>query len=337
MKDLGTFKDKRDGSLKSVFITEDKKIIEMTLLFNKEKLDVVCTPTHHFCNLGCKMCHLTNNKLNKKMIPITVDNFIEGLIKTTTINSKKRITDKDKLLISFMGVGEPLLNLKLIEEIYDKEDEIKEALGYKEISYALATMMPNDNMKKLEEIVIKKKIPLKVHFSMHTPIDEDRKELIPSTNVSIETALNYLIHYRNSVQQEKEIIDIYKNFHRTIDPVEIHYTLIENINDSAKELKRACELLEEYQIPIKFIRFNPINELKRSDNEVIWLEVLKNRIPNLRIKTYSPPGRDIGSSCGEFTKHYYHEEIETTEEKNEFLEWKEEFQIDKEKILSKKR
>ena len=132
MRSLGTFKDKKDNSLKSVFDCGENKIIEMTLLFNKEKLDVVCAPTHHFCNLGCKMCHLTNNKLNKKMTPITVDNFIEALISTTTRDNKERITNKDRLLISFMGVGEPLLNLKLIEEIYDREEEIKETLGYKE-------------------------------------------------------------------------------------------------------------------------------------------------------------------------------------------------------------
>lgn len=331
MKDLGTFKDKKDGSLKSVFACEDNKIIEMTLLFNKEELDVVCAPTHHFCSLGCKMCHLTNNRLNKKMVPITVDNFIEGLIKTTTKNNQERITDKDKLLISFMGVGEPLLNLQLIEDIHEHEALLKEILGYKEISYSLATMMPNDNIKKLEELIIKKQIPLKVHFSMHTPIDEDRKELIPSTNVSVEEALGYLKHYREAIKKEPKIMEIYTQFHRTNDPTEIHYTLIENVNDTEKELKRACELLKEYKIPLKFIRFNPINELKRSDNENIWVNVIQSQVPDLRIKTYSPPGRDIGSSCGEFTKHYYHEEIETAKELKEFLEWKKTFQIDKDK------
>lgn len=339
MKDLGTFKDQKDGSLKSVFQTEDNKIIEMTLLFNKEKLDVVCAPTHHFCNLGCKMCHLTNNKLNKKMTPITVDNFIEGLIRTLTTNSNKRITNKDKLLISFMGVGEPLLNLQLIEDIHEKEQELKKILGYQEISYALATMMPNNNIKKLEELVIRKKIPLKIHFSMHTPIDNERKELIPSTNISVSNALEYLVHYREAVKKQEEIIKIYKQFHRTTDPVEIHYTLIENVNDGERELLETCKLLKEYKIPLKFIRFNPTNDLKRSDNEEIWITAIKEIIPDLRIKTYSPPGREIGSSCGEFTKHYYHEEIETEEQKNEFIAWKNKFQIEKtdDKILYKKR
>ena len=50
------------------------------VLFNKENIDVICVPTHHFCNLGCKMCHLTNNKLNKKMIPIKKEEFYPYLL-----------------------------------------------------------------------------------------------------------------------------------------------------------------------------------------------------------------------------------------------------------------
>lgn len=54
VKNIGVFKDFSDNSLKSVFDLGNNKIIEMTLLFNKERHDVVCVPTHHFCNLGLK-------------------------------------------------------------------------------------------------------------------------------------------------------------------------------------------------------------------------------------------------------------------------------------------
>lgn len=160
---IGTFKDYNDGTLKTVFDVGDNKIIEMSLLFNKKDKDVVCVPTHHFCNLGCKMCHLTNKGLNKVMTPIKWEDFIYCLINTLSINGKRR-TDKENLLISFMGVGEPLLNLKLIEDVYRKEDFIKEKLGYKNIGYALATMMPNDNIIKLGEMVNNLDMPLKYIF-----------------------------------------------------------------------------------------------------------------------------------------------------------------------------
>lgn len=328
IKNIGVFKDFEDGTLKSVFEGENKRIIEMSLLANKEKMDVVCAPTHHFCNLGCKMCHLTNKGLNKAMVPIKAEDFIECLIKTVTKKGVRR-TDKKNLLISFMGVGEPLLNLKLIEEIYKNEDSLKEELGYENIGYALATMMPNDNILKLKDLVDRLEIPLKVHFSMHTPIDEERYELIPSTRVSVREALGYLVEYRKCIQANEKIMERYVKLHRTNDPVEIHYTLIKGVNDGERELEEVCKLLKEYEIVIKFIRFNPINELERSMNEELWVKRIGEVVPDLRIKTYSPPGRGVGSSCGEFTKHYYHEEIETEEEKSLFESWKEEHQIEK--------
>ena len=326
IKNIGVFKDFSDNSLKSVFDIGNNQIIEMTLLANKEQMDVVCVPTHHFCNLGCKMCHLTNKGLNKSMIPIKSDDFIKCLIQTLTKQGVRR-TSKKKLLISFMGVGEPLLNLKLIEEVYKMENLIKDKLGYEKIGYALATMMPNNNILKLTELVNRLNIPLKVHFSMHTPIDNERFDLIPSTKVTVEEALAYLIHYRNTLQSNDKIMSEYIKLHRTNDPVEIHYTLIKGVNDNQKELKKVCELLSKYRIPIKFIRFNPINDLKISENEQIWIDEISKTVSGLRIKTYSPPGREIGSSCGEFTKHYYHQEIETEEEKNEYEKWKTKHQI----------
>ncbi len=321
IKNMGTFKDFSDGTLKTVFDIGNKKIIEMSLLFNKEDKDVVCVPTHHFCNLGCKMCHLTNKGLNKAMIPINSEDFIECLFQTLIKNGNKR-TNKKKLLISFMGVGEPLLNLKLIEEVYKNENLIKEKLGYEDIGYAIATMMPNNNILRLKEMVCKLNIPLKVHFSMHTPIDSKRYDLIPSTNVSVQEALAYLVNYRESLQANEEIMKKYSKLHTTNDPIEIHYTLINGVNDSQEELIKVCELLSKYNISIKFIRFNPINELQISNNEEEWVSKISQTIPQLRIKTYCPPGKEVGSSCGEFTKHYYHEEIETEEQKQEFERWK---------------
>lgn len=272
------------------------------------------------------MCHLTNKGLNKAMIPINSKDFLKCLIQTLSVNGKKR-TSKKKLLISFMGVGEPLLNLNLLLDIYKMEKLIRDRFQYESIGYALATMMPNKNILKLTELVNKLNIPLKIHFSMHTPFDNERFDLIPSTNVTVDEALSYLGNYRNVLQSNNIIMNEYIKLHRTNDPVEIHYTLIKDVNDSINELNKICKLLKKYNITIKFIRFNPINDLKRSDNEDLWIKEILKEAPNLRIKTYSPPEKEIGSSCGEFTKHYYHQEIETEKEKIEFENWKTKHQI----------
>lgn len=320
MKKLGVFKDFSDGSLKSVFDMGEHRIIEMTLLANKENIDVVCVPTHYFCSLGCKMCHLTNSGAQKKMVPIEIEDFLPCFFGTLLCNGIKR-TNKKKLLISFMGVGEPLLNLKLIEEVYLLEDIIKKRFSYESVGYALATMMPNNNILKLKEMVEQKGIPLKVHFSLHTPIDEKRFSLIPSTKVKVEEAFSYLNEYRSAFEKNEKAVLEYQKLHRTSDPVELHYTLIDGVNDSNEELQTLIDLLDKYQIPIKFIRFNPKENMKISQKEEEWVRAISKSIPNLRIKTYVPPGRAIGSSCGEFTIHYYRDN-ETKEQKQEFESWR---------------
>ena len=320
MKKEGTFKDNTDGTIKNVY-KGDNKIIEISDLFNNNKRDVVCVPTHNFCSLGCKMCHLTNNKLNKKMNPISFDDFIDCLL-----DSLNYFDNKENLLISFMGVGEPQLNLELIKNVFLNEDIIKKKFKYKNIGYSISTMMPFNNIDELINIVLSNNIPLKLHFSLHSPIDEKRNELIPATKVNVKKAFELLSTYRKLLNQNETIKQEYSKFHDNYDFTEIHYTLIDNVNDSDEELNMLYDLLSIYKIPIKFISFNPKDDLKRSAKEELWIKKL-SEINGLIVKRYSPPGREVGSSCGEFTKHYYHEEIETKEELEEFKNWKKSHEI----------
>ena len=320
MKKEGTFKDNTDGTIKNVY-KDNNKIIEISDLFNNNKRDVVCVPTHNFCALGCKMCHLTNNKLNKKMNPICFDDFKECLL-----DSLKYFDNKENLLISFMGVGEPQLNLELIKNVFLNEDIIKKEFKYKNIGYSISTMMPFNNIDELIDIVLTNNIPLKLHFSLHSPMDKKRNELIPSTRVSVKEAFELLSTYRKLLNQNEIIKQEYSKFHNNYDFIEIHYTLIDNINDSEDELNLLYDLLSIYKIPIKFINFNPKDDLKKSSKEDLWIKKL-SEIKGLIVKKYSPPGKEVGSSCGEFTKHYYHEEIETEEEYEEFQKWKKAHEI----------
>lgn len=331
MKNLGTFKD-TDGTIKKVFSVEPNNIIEMTFISNKPDVDVVCVPSHHFCSLGCKMCHLTNKGLNKQMHAIAKKDFLEALFRTTHIiysygvtNTKR--TTNNKLLISFMGVGEPLLNLKLLQEVFSEINYLKEYLGYEYVSFALSTMMPNNSIDELANYINDNNIPLKIHFSLHSPFDNERFDLLPSTIVGVREALDYLEKYRCCIRENEYIRTQMKMFHECSQPIEIHYTLIKSINDSDAHLNHLIELERKYQIPIKFISFNPVGNMERSLNTDIWLRRLHEEVPNLRVVTYSPPGKQIGSSCGEFTKHYYHYEIETEKEKEEFLRWEKKYRI----------
>ena len=87
-------------------------------------------------------------------------------------------------------------------------------------------------------------------------------------------------------------------------------------------------LTNRFKIPIKFIIFNPTEKMEKSDNLQFWLDSLKSACPGIKIRSYFPPGKQVGSSCGEFTKHYYLSKLESIKDKKEFEDWKKRYQIE---------
>lgn len=313
MNKLGTFVDWEDNSIKTVFENEEGKILEMTLLQNRQDRDVVCVPTHYFCTLGCKMCHLTSFMSNKKMSKIGITEFNEALYKTLCLPAGVdsgeliRRTYKKKLLISFMGIGEPTLNSELIGEVLRSDYS---SLGYEEVIFALSTMMPKmENFERTVEVIRKYSNGrrFKIHFSLHSPISSERKKIIPASEVSVQDACKELVKYRETTENK----------------VEIHYTLISGVNDGDLELGEMDRILKEYGIPIKFLNFNEVGDLKKSEREEDWI---KTFFPDRGCKLYSPPGKQIGSSCGQFTRHYF-VSTETEDEKREFEQWKKDHEV----------
>lgn len=310
---LGKFRD-IDGTEKFVFKTNDG-IIEATIIKNKPGIDVFCLPTHHYCNMGCKFCHLTEERdKTKKMVGVTAKNMLEVL------NYFADTRDNNNCLISFMGVGEPFLNTALIIETFHSIRE-----KYKNLSLALATMMPT--IKPMEFFIkqVKNNLPIKIHFSLHSPIDKIRNKIIPASKVAIQDCLETLLDYKKAVLNNKILQDNLIKFHTNGSPIEIHYTLINGVNDSDEELKKLIHYGTIYQIPLKILKFNPTKSLKNSPKEQDWLKILSSEY-NAPVSMYAPPGPNIGSSCGQFTKHYYLGS-NSKQEIQEFEEWRKKYQV----------
>lgn len=331
LKKIGSYMDFVDNSIKSVFENNNGNVIEITLLQNKMERDVVCVPTHYFCTMGCKMCHLTNFFSDKKMLPINVEEFNEALVRSLCIEENGKLirrTYRKDILVSFMGVGEPLLNIKLIKDVFESNVLVNK-LNYENVSYALATMFPTESsFEELIKVIDENNIPLKVHFSLHNPFDVERKKLIPNSVNSIYKICSCLDRYRIMVNNNEKILENYRKFHKNTEGIEIHYTLIDKNNDSLKELDALKTILDGFKFVIKFIDFNEVGELKKSKMSNIWKKVFEyynEKYPGY-VKYYCPPGKNIGSSCGQFTKHFF-VNTETEEEKMDFEKWKEKHEI----------
>lgn len=315
-KILGRFRDE-DGTEKFVFETKNG-IIEVTWIKNKEGIAVFCLPTHHYCSLGCKFCHITEEgDKTRQMVPISAESMIEVL---------KFVLDNyihdHKFLFSFMGVGEPFLNIDLVFNLYDYFKKNSD----KTVSFALASMvLLPQQFERIIEKVNNENLPLKIHFSLHSPMDKIRKDIIPSASTTIAQCLNALKNYQTIVSSNPVVMKNLSQFHKQPDAVEIHYTVIDKINDSDKDLTKIIEIGKKYKIPLKILKFNPTKSLNRSPRTEFWFKELSKNY-GASVYLYAPPGPNIGSSCGQFTKHYYLGS-NSPKELKEFKAWKKKYEI----------
>jgi 23S rRNA (adenine2503-C2)-methyltransferase len=276
---------KEDATVK--FIFRSPEIIEFSYINKSDGKDIICAPTQTSCRLGCKFCFLSDYKLPvRNLRPDEIVQPIDHVIKDLALlKGKKR---NRVLLISFMGCGEPLLNLenviesaKLIRDKYWKKYDV--------VRFAIATLVPKPALlERLTEEVIENGLSLKLHLSLHSPCDKKRKALMPGAS------------------GVKESVDLLEQFmKRTGNSAEIHYAMIDGVNDRDEDLVGLIFLFANRNIPIKFLIYNekPSLELKESQRVAYFRE----RLAEYGIKTefYIPPGRDVGSSCGQFLMEYY--------------------------------
>lgn len=263
-------------------------IVELSHIDKNDGRDIICVPTMYYCKLGCKFCHMTNpqaDKFSTKLIEEeTILELLEHFITDNNINKKK-------LLLSFMGVGEPSLNFQMIEYIWSHKRKLGKG---KKVEFALATMFPTYNtFKTMEQTILEKNIPVKIYGSLHSVNDELRKQLIPSSSVTVRQCFELLRDYNEKAKGKV-------NLHESDNAAVFHYTIIDKVNDS--ELEQLKQLASEYKIPIKLIVFNEVNDMVKYNDYLSWQESLSEIVP---CSVYLPPGKEIGSSCGQLTMQYY--------------------------------
>lgn len=294
IKLLGQFKSQKDRTQKLVFENENNEIFEISLISTKTQ-DIIYVPTHYNCPLGCKNCNLHELCRSEELKPIEFGDLMDA-IDDIIIPYNKRLTKNTKVVVSFRGIGEPLLNMPLLEKMYNGKYNL-ERLGYTKVGFEISTMMPNDNIKILGNYLKEGKYPIRVIYRLASPLDESRKQLTPSSKLSVDTSLSYLKMFKDEVDNTPEIKRMYRNIYGSKCPVEIFYSIVPTVNDSAFELANLQYFQARFGIPIVF--------LKNKTGEELWIDDILNHYPEAKLSISRSMGRDIGCEHGEFAVDIY--------------------------------
>ena len=292
MKLLEKIHSSFDNTIKFIFLTNDNLVTELSYINKEDGKDIVCVPSQTSCKMKCKFCHITdatdvliNRNLESKEIVESL-NYI--------YNDLKLYENPKVLLISYMGCGEPLLNYNNVIESMLELQKIYQDKKVPLIRYAIATSLPKFaqlNFFKLADLIHSNKLPVKIHLSLHYTNNITRKEWMPNS-LDIEPSIVALEYYRKL----------------TNNSVEIHYTLIDDVNDSEQDAILLTEMLKNRDIPIKFLFYNEKPTLEFHASSRDKLKVFRKHFENngIKLEYYIPPGLDVGASCGQFLMNYYY-------------------------------
>jgi 23S rRNA (adenine2503-C2)-methyltransferase len=275
-----------DNTVKYIFLAQNQ-IVEFSYINKGDGKDIICAPTQTGCNLKCKFCFLSDYDLVvRNLTPDEIESCIKFVV--DDLNLLIVPEKNDVLLISYMGCGEPLLNTS---EVVEASRRVMRRYHekYKVVRFAVASLIPRmDAMLHFIQIVKSVGIPLKFHLSLHFTEDELRKKMMPGAMPLAESvaAVELFMHY-------------------TGNSAEIHYALIEGVNDRAEDILALIRLLKHRSIPVKFLAYNekPSLDYRQSQKIAYFRSVLEAE--GIKTEFYLPPGSDIGSSCGQFLMDYY--------------------------------
>jgi 23S rRNA (adenine2503-C2)-methyltransferase len=187
----------------------------------------------------------------------------------------------DRFNIVYMGMGEPLANLKAVSEsIRILHDERGLNLGARRVTVSTSGLVP-----QIEELA-KLDLQIGLAISLHATTDELRDELVPV----------------NKRWPIRRLLDAAKDYSRTVGRrVTLEYTLLAGVNDSLDDADRLAAFARELPSKVNLIPYNPVPGLdwKRPSPEAVeaFAERLYPHAPAVTVR--QTQGGDIWAACGQ--------------------------------------
>ncbi len=276
-----SFQTSVDGTKKYLFSTQTDKFIESAYIPDKERA-TLCISTQVGCKMGCLFCMTGKQGFQANLSTAEILNQIQSIPEFNKITN-----------IVYMGMGEPLDNVDAVLESIEIMTSNK---GYgwspKRITVSTIGIIPA-MIRFLQES------QAHLAVSLHSPFDQERKEIMPIQNVyPITEVINEIKNWDLGRQRR----------------VSFEYILFKGFNDSVRHANELIKLLRGIDCRINLIRFHPIPNtplIGTHELEIISFQnLLKSK--GLTVTIRASRGQDIFAACGMLsTKELIKKQLDT--------------------------
>ncbi len=272
-----------DGTSKLLLRLPDGRTVESVLMPDFHPTRAAgCVSSQVGCAMGCDFCATTQTGFERNL---TSGEIVEQFIQ---LRREARSIGRTLRTVVFMGMGEPLLNLRnVLPAVRRMADPALGALGWRQITISTVGIVPG-----IEEL---READLGVHLalSLHAPDDATRADLLPMGR-------------RFDVQEVLAAADRYQASSARI--TTIQYCLLTGVNDSLTQARDLSRLLRGRGMRVNLLRYNPTGLSLRGrtyapsslEHTATFLAELRahGTVAHLR----RARGSDIDAACGQLRR-----------------------------------
>jgi 23S rRNA (adenine2503-C2)-methyltransferase len=256
------------GVQKVAFKLKDGQVVEAVSMEYAGERNTICVSSQVGCAIGCGFC-ATGRMGFKRNLTVS-----EILSQVYYFARKEKVSN-----VVFMGMGEPFLNYK---NALSAARFLNHPLGLNIAARKIvfSTIGITAGIFKLAE----EKEQFRLAWSMVAPLDEIRKELIPSK-------------FREPVSRIVQAIRSYQK--KTDRRVTIEYMVLKDLNDRKEDLRALTAIAKDLDSHINLIPYNPLGEVSKFKVGNIRLLLNELQKAGLNVTVRKSLGQSIKAACGQ--------------------------------------
>ena len=266
-----------DGTIKIRYALYDGFMVESVLIpVPEDNRYTVCVSSQVGCSLSCKFCATGQMKRMRNLDAGEIFDQVRLVNEMCLQKYGRQLTN-----IVYMGMGEPLLNYKNVNESILKICS-PEGMGFSSKRITISTAGIAKMIKKLADDHSKVNLAL----SLHAAIDDKRNEIMP-------------INEQNNLAALIEALSYY--YHTTKNKVSFEYITFKGFNDTTEDAQQLIKLCKHFPVLINIIEYNPISGVSFEKSDALTIDQFAGKIRNagIMVTVRKSRGKDIDAACGQ--------------------------------------
>ena len=257
----------RDGTVKTLFHTADRRPIEAVLMRYRDGRRSVCVSSQSGCPLTCTFCATGAMKFGRNL---TASEILDQVLHL------RRIEELDHLV--FMGMGEPLMNLDAVLEAIERLPDA--GITHRRTGISTVGWVPG--IRRFTEECDR---PVRLALSLHAPEDALRSKIMPV----------------NDKHPLAEVLAACEDhFAKTNRQIFVEYLMLGSVNDTVAQAHQLGNLLDRRIYKVNLIPYNPTDSIFEGSSRGA-IDAFKAVLESygLRTTVRLTRGRDIDAACGQ--------------------------------------